>query len=124
MAQVTDLRVFSVRNADRNTMLATHARLYSSFAQRFMGLMMRKSVEPGGGILLTKSSSIHSFFMRFRFDAVFIDDSGRVTKVATAMRPWWATFGGKGGKHTLELPAHAADGTQRGDQLLFEPPTA
>jgi uncharacterized membrane protein (UPF0127 family) len=117
-------RVFSVRNADRGTVLATRAKLASSYVDRLFGLMGRKGVEDGGGILLTKSSSIHSFFMRFRFDAIFLDRDGRVVKIVPAMRQWWIAFGGRGAKDTLELPAGvaAATNTQPGDRLQFEAP--
>ena len=122
----TTLKVFSVRNADRGTVLATNARLASSYIDRFFGLMGRKSVAEGSGILLTKSASIHSFFMRFRFDAVFLDKQDRVTKVVPSMRQWWLAFGGRGAKDTLELPAGVAarTGTVKGDLLVFEPPSA
>lgn len=118
----TSLKVFSVRNAERGTVLASRARLASSYAARFFGLMGRKMVEDGGGILLTKTASIHSCFMRFRFDAVFIDRENRVVKVVPAMRQWWLAFGGRGAKDVIELPAGVAErtGTQAGDLLSFE----
>jgi hypothetical protein len=120
----TKLRVFSVRNADRGTVIATRARLASSHVDRLFGLMGRKRVEEGGGLLLARSASIHSFFMRFRFDAVFLDRENRVVKVVPAMRQWWIAFGGRGAKDVLELPAGvaAATNTQPGDTLLFEEP--
>jgi len=116
--------IFSVRNADRGTVLATRARLASSYVDRLFGLMGRKGVEDGGGILLTKSSSIHSFFMRFRFDAIFLDRDDRVVKIVPSMRQWWVAFGGRGARDTLELAAGvaAATNTQPGDQLVFEEP--
>jgi hypothetical protein len=120
----TSLKVFSVRNADRDTVLATRGRLASSYIDRLFGLMGRKRVEDGGGILLTHSASIHSFFMRFRFDAIFLDRDGRVVKIVPAMRQWWIAFGGRGAKDVLELPAGAAasTNTQPGDLLVFEAP--
>jgi uncharacterized membrane protein (UPF0127 family) len=120
------LRIFTVRNTDRGTVLATRARLADSYVARFFGLMGRKRVAEGGGLLLTKSASIHSFFMRFRFDAVFLDKQGRVTKVVPSMRQWWLAFGGRGAKDVLELPAGVAASTQTqsGDQLVFEEPAA
>ncbi len=123
---LTTRRRFSVRNSDRGTVVATQARLASSFVDRFLGLMMRSGVGEGGGILLTKSSSIHSFFMRFRFDALYLDNDGRVVKVVTAMAPWRISFGGRGARHTLELAAGAAaaSGTVAGDLLAFEDPAA
>jgi uncharacterized membrane protein (UPF0127 family) len=122
----TNRKRFSVRNTTRDTMLATNARLASSYWARFWGLMLKRRVPEGGGILLTKSSSIHSCFMLMRFDAVFLDDEGRVTKIVHRMRPWWASFGAKGTKHTLELAAGAVEptGTQPGDLLAFEEPLA
>jgi uncharacterized membrane protein (UPF0127 family) len=120
----TKLKTFSVRNTDRDTVLITNGKLHSSFWARFWGLMLRKGVAEGGGILLTKSNSIHSFFMRFRFDAIFLDNDDRVVKVVPAMRQWWMAFGGRGAKHTLELPAGVAErtGTVKGDQLVFDAP--
>lgn len=122
----TDLKVFSVRNVDRDTTLATRARLASSFVDRFFGLMGRKRVDDGGGLLLVRSASIHSFFMRFRFDAVFLDHEQRVVKVVPAMRQWWIAFGGRGAKDVLELAAGVAEatGTRPGDLLAFENPIA
>jgi uncharacterized membrane protein (UPF0127 family) len=118
----TKLKVFSVRNGDRGTTLATHARLASSYSARLFGLMGRKGVDEGGGLLLTKSASIHSFFMRFRFDAIFIDRENRVVKIVPAMRQWRIAFGGRGAKDVIELPAGVAERTvtQPGDTLAFE----
>src|SRR4029079_12426807 len=122
----TNLKTFSVRNADHDTVICTRAKLASSFVSRFFGLMGRKGVEQGGGLLLTKSASIHSFFMRFRFDAIFLDNQDRVVKIVPAMRQWWIAFGVGGAKHVLELPAvvAAATNTHPGDQLLYEAPAA
>jgi uncharacterized membrane protein (UPF0127 family) len=118
----TKLKTFTVRNPDRGTVLATRAKLAADIVSRFFGLMGRKAVEDGGGLLLTKSASIHSFFMRFRFDAIFLDKEDRVVKIVPAMRTWRISFGGRGAKHTLELPAGVAErsGTQPGDLLVFD----
>jgi uncharacterized membrane protein (UPF0127 family) len=123
---VTKLKQFSVRNVDKGTTLVTRGKLASSISSRFFGLMGRRGVEDGGGLLLTGSASIHSWFMRFRFDAIFLDRESCVVKVVRAMRPWWFAFGGKGAKDCLELPAGVAErsGTQVGDKLAFEEPVA
>jgi hypothetical protein len=122
----TRLERFSVRNTDRDTILVTDGVLASSFWDRFWGLMFRAGLPEGGGLLLTRSASIHSFFMRFRFDAIFIDKDRRVVKVVHAMRPWRAALGGRGAKGTLELPAGVAQrtGTAPGDTLEFAEPLA
>jgi uncharacterized membrane protein (UPF0127 family) len=118
----TKLKTFSVRNVDRGTVLMERGKPYGSMWSRFWGLMLKKGVAQGEGILLTRSSSIHSFFMRFRFDAVFIDKENRVVKIVPAMKQWRIAFGGKGAKDTLEMPAGAAERaqTQVGDVLAFD----
>ena len=123
---ITKLKAFSVRNADKGTTLVTRGKLASSFVSRFFGLMGQRGVEDGGGLLITRSASIHSFFMRFRFDAIFIDRDGRVVKIVPAMRQWWIAFGGKGAKDVLEVPAGVAErtSTQPGDLLAFEDPAS
>ena len=122
----TKMKTFSVRNADRGTVLLANGKLYANTWSRFWGLMLKKGVADGEGILLTRSSSIHSFFMRFRFDAIFIDKDNRVVKIVPAMKQWRIAFGGKGAKDTIELAAGAGEraNTQPGDQLVFEEPVA
>lgn len=117
-------QIFSVRNVERGTILAPRVRLASGIIDRFLGLMGRSGVGDGGGLLLRHSSSIHSCFMRFRFDAVFLDAENRVVRIVPAMRPWRIAFGGRGAKDTLELPPGTAEatGTQPGDRLALEEP--
>ena len=59
-----------------------------SFCNRLRGLMGRKSMEEGHGLLIAPCSSIHMCFMRFAIDAVYIDKEYRVIKVVKGLRPW------------------------------------
>lgn len=56
-----------------------------SFHARFRGLMGRKSFE--GALLIVPAKSVHTFFMRFPIDVVFLDKDQHVVGV-TSMRPW------------------------------------
>lgn len=86
-----------------------------------MGLMGRKGLPPGSGLYIPGCQSIHSFFMRFAFDAVFIDKQRQVVHLMHAMRPWrfsrmvWKAEG------VVELPAGALarTDTRPGDYLEF-----
>lgn len=86
---------------------------------RFLGLMGRPSLEDGHGLLIKPCSSIHTFFMRFPIDVVFVDKDARVVKTATAVKPWRFLLGGKGAHAVIELPAGALNnpGMKPGDQL-------
>jgi hypothetical protein len=87
---------------------------------RLRGLLGRKSLPSGQGILLRPAGSIHTFFMRFAIDAVFLDDELRVVAIAADLRPWRAA-GKRGARAVLELPAGecARRGLAVGDQVRF-----
>ena len=85
---------------------------------RMKGLLGRKSLPPGEGILLRPASSIHMWFMRFAIDAVFLDDDLRVLRVVAGLRPW-RIAAQRGAKAVLELSAGEAQRRriERGDTL-------
>ena len=88
--------------------------------ERFRGLMLRKRLAAGEGLVIAPCGSIHMMFMRFSIDAVFFDGDHRVTRVATRVRPWTGlAFGGHGTIGVIELPAGSAQRVVPGDQLAF-----
>jgi uncharacterized membrane protein (UPF0127 family) len=78
---------------------------------RLRGLMGRASLALGEGLLLKPCGSIHTWFMRFPIDAVFLDREMRVVHVADSIRPWRMARGRKA-RSVLELAAGEA--AQRG----------
>jgi uncharacterized protein len=92
---------------------------------RGLGLMFRKTLEPGRGMWINpcEGGSIHMLFMRFAIDAVFLDGSERVRKVYRSLPAWygivWWTVGARS---VLELPAGSTSGIdlQRGDQIVIQ----
>jgi uncharacterized protein len=86
---------------------------------RMRGLLGRRELPIGEGILLKPASSVHMAFMRFPIDAVFLDRDLRVMKIASDLRPW-RVAGSRGAKAVLELPAGEATrrGLTAGDRLF------
>ena len=74
---------------------------------RLRGLLCRSGLSSGEGMLLRPASSIHTAFMRFAIDAVFLDAADRVVKVTAELRPW-RTSACRGARAVLELPAGEA----------------
>ena len=102
-------------------MVATHCEVANSFLTRGFGLIPRSRLATGEGLLITKTGSITMFFMRFAIDAIFLDRSMRVLRVAEDLRPWVPAVGApRGTDSVLELPAGtvARTGTQAGDELI------
>src|SRR5215207_4523882 len=62
---------------------------------RMKGLLGRRSLEPGEGLLLQPAGSVHTAFMRFAIDVVFLDRDLRVLRVAASVRPWRAHNAGR-----------------------------
>jgi uncharacterized membrane protein (UPF0127 family) len=71
---------------------------------RMRGLLGRRNLGSDEGVLLRPAGSIHTFFMRFPIDVVFLDRDGRVLRVAESVRPW-RTAAARGARAVLELRA-------------------
>jgi len=63
-------------------------RVAKSFASRFRGLMGAARLPSGSGLLLPRTSSVHTHFMRFPIDVVFLDAEWRIVSVVEGLRPW------------------------------------
>ena len=87
---------------------------------RMRGLLGRSDLPAGEGVLLRPASSIHTHFMRFAIDAVFLDRDLRVLEVRPALRPWRMARK-RGANAVLELCAGEAArrGIQAGDILAI-----
>ena len=88
---------------------------------RTKGLLGRRELPDGEGILLRPASSIHMFFMRFPIDAVFLSRDLTVLKVVPHLAPW--RMASRWRAHAvLELPAGACEraGLRVGDRLSLE----
>ena len=72
----------------RKTILGVEAEVAETFAERAKGLMGRRGLESGTGMLITKCNCIHTLFMRFPIDATFLDRKGEVVKKVCNIRPW------------------------------------
>jgi uncharacterized membrane protein (UPF0127 family) len=75
---------------------------------RMRGLLGRRGLESGEGLLLRPAPSVHTFFMRFAIDVVFLAREGEVLKVVHRLKPW-RTAGARGAKAVVELAAGEAD---------------
>jgi uncharacterized protein len=88
--------------------LVCRARVANSFVSRFRGLMGVAQLAPETGLLLPRTSSVHTHFMRFPIDVVFLDSELRIVSIAEALRPWRMARA-KGAESVLELAAGECD---------------
>jgi uncharacterized protein len=92
---------------DDGDVVVEHCLLAETAFSRCRGLLGRSGLSSGEGILLRPASSIHTAFMRFPIDAVFLDRADRVLKVVNDLGPW-RMAGCRGARAVLELPAGEA----------------
>lgn len=88
--------------------------------QRMRGLLGRRSLPENEGILLRPAGSIHTFFMSFPIDALFLDRDLVVVGIEPDVRPW-RLAGCRGAKSVVELAAGecARRGVAVGDRLAL-----
>jgi hypothetical protein len=107
-----------VRNQTRDTILADSAELADTSAKRRVGLLKHTHLDAGQGLWIVPCESVHSFFMKFAIDLVYLDRARKVRKVRHCMEPWRVSAC-LSAHSILELPAGsvAGTGTQAGDQI-------
>jgi len=117
LTAMLELRVF---NRTKNTPVAASVRLAGNLWSRFWGLMGRARLAESHGLLLTPCYSVHTAFMRFPIDVIFVDGDGVVIKVASHLKPFRVGVA-RGARSALELPAGSAAhlGLETGDRLEF-----
>jgi uncharacterized membrane protein (UPF0127 family) len=109
-----------VLNRTRDAVLADRAELADNYWTRFVGLMGRRELPDGGGLVLKPGGGIHMWFMRIPLDVIHVDKRDHVTHVLRGIKPW--RFGPLfvGGKLAIELAAGTAAQTQVGDEIAIE----
>lgn len=111
-----------VANLTRGAILATSLEVADTSPKRSKGLLGRKGLAPGGGLWISPCESVHTFFMQFPIDLVYLDRKNRVRKTRAAVPPWRLSAC-LTAYSILELPAGTIRDTQTqpGDQVEFSP---
>ena len=98
----------SVRNQTRKTVLAQSADVADTSEKRRTGLLKMERLEPGAGLWIVPCESVHTFFMKFPIDLVYLDKKRKVRKVRHAV-PAWRLSACLTAHSILELPAGVAE---------------
>jgi uncharacterized membrane protein (UPF0127 family) len=88
---------------------------------RRVGLLKRTGLEKGEGLWIVPCEAIHTFFMKFDIDVLFLDRRRQVVKTVRRMRPWRMAMSWRA-RSVIELPPGTIEetGTAAGDLLEFE----
>lgn len=102
--------------------MADHLVLANTAWTRLRGLLGRRSLAPNEALWMRPCSSVHTFWMLFAIDVVFLDRQLRIVKLVENLRPFRLTWPAPHTASVIELPAHAIarHNLQIGDELRVE----
>ncbi len=109
-------------NLTRGSIVATQVAKADTSASRNKGLLGRESLAPEAGLWIVPCPMIHTFFMKFSIDVLFLDSALRVVRVIEDLRPWRLSPWVWSANSVLELKGGVLKGSVRaGDQLEMRP---
>ena len=116
-------RAVALVNQRTDESIARHVEVAVTRRDRRRGLLGRPSLDESAALILAPCAAIHTMFMRFTIDAVFVDEDGRAVKVVPELAPWHiavAPFA----HAVIELPARSLreHPVKLGDRLYLRAP--
>lgn len=109
----------TVKNLSENKVLVEQCWIADSAVSRMKGLLGRMSLSSNEGLWIEPCNSIHTFFMRFPIDVVYINKNGKVLSVYRNVKPWRIHLPVWGARSVLELPCMGSIGIREGDTLCL-----
>lgn len=106
-------------NGNSGRVMAGDLQVAASLWSRARGLLGRKGLRQGEGLLIRPCLGVHTFFMSFPIDVVFLDRDNRVLATVEGLKPQRATRVLMASCGVIELPAGtvAGSGTRLGDEI-------
>ena len=95
--------------------VASEVEIAATRAARRTGLLGRASLDPSAALVLTPCFAVHTAFMRFAIDVLFVDRDGTVRRIATL--PPWRIAVHLGACAVVELAAGGARTVSVGDRV-------
>jgi hypothetical protein len=109
---------FRARNVTRGTSIGDAIETAESSAARRTGLLKHTRLDSGSGLWIIPCEAVHTFFMKFAIDIIYLDRKHRVRGLVRDLRPWRMSMC-LPAHSVLELPTGTIDrtNTQKGDEL-------
>jgi hypothetical protein len=109
-------QLFKILTID-NELILENVSIADSFYSRFKGLMGKKNINVNQGLIIKPCNSIHTFFMKFNIDIVFIDSNNKVVDIYLNLAPRKISKIYKNAKFVIEGKAGSLVKLKKGDQI-------
>ena len=77
-----------VYNSSKNNIIADKADIAQNPFTRIVGLLLKKSVSENEGLVINPCNSVHTFFMRFPIDVLFVNKRNEIIACYENVKPW------------------------------------
>jgi uncharacterized membrane protein (UPF0127 family) len=113
------MKAHNLRNGKE---LSNNVALADSLLKRMKGLLGRKEMLNGEGLWIKPCISVHTFFMKFPIDVLFLDKRNRVIAAIRNIQPHRLTWIYPNAVSVLELPAGMLQitDTRIGDEIKIQ----
>jgi uncharacterized membrane protein (UPF0127 family) len=109
-------------NKTKNRRLAEQAEVAKTIFKRAKGLLGKNMLQAKEAMIIETCNSVHTFFMRFPIDILFVGKNNKVVGIAHNVSPWRLSPIYWKAAFVIEFPAEAIkdSGTEIGDELAFD----
>jgi len=109
-------------NCNQNTVLADKVTVVETFPGRMKGLLGKKRLAKDEAMLLKPCKQVHTLFMKFPIDVVFLDEQCRVVHIKENLKSFSVSPYVENAKCVIEFPAGKVRETGLGinDRLMFK----
>lgn len=91
-------------NKKNDVVIANKVAVANTFVTRLRGLMFKKNFEENSAIMIFPCKIIHTFFMRFSIDVIFLSKDNMVLNIIENMTPGKISSLVKDSQTIVELP--------------------
>lgn len=103
--------------AGTDTIIASNVRTADAFISRIRGLLFSEQLKNNEAMLISRCNQVHTHFMKYPIDVVFLDKDYIVKYVVRDMKPWRISKYVFGSFYALELNAGCSSGIKSNDSL-------
>jgi uncharacterized membrane protein (UPF0127 family) len=101
------LRYGTLYNRKDNQVIVPKVLITENWHERARGLLGRRRLAADEGMLISPCNSIHTFFMSYAIDVIYLDKEMTILKICSTLSPWRLSGCAKASM-VLELPAQTA----------------